>query len=86
VTRPAGGFVLWAEMPEAVDAGQLYDLALRSGVAVAPGTMFTAQDKYQNCVRLNAARWDEQVAEAVRTVGRLAAEMSRGVGTAAAIG
>jgi DNA-binding transcriptional MocR family regulator len=75
VTRPAGGFVLWAEMPESVDAGQLYDAALRSGVAVAPGTMFTAQDKYHNCLRLNAARWDEDVAAAVRTVGRLATEL-----------
>jgi DNA-binding transcriptional MocR family regulator len=70
-----------------VDAVRLYDLALRAGVAVAPGTMFTAQDKYRNCIRLNAARWDDQVASAVRTVGRLATEMARGgVGTVAGIG
>jgi DNA-binding transcriptional MocR family regulator len=72
VTRPAGGFVLWAEMPQAVDAMRLADLAFHSGVAVAPGPMFTAQDRYRNCIRLTASRWDGKVEAAVRMVGRLA--------------
>ncbi|MBI5419984.1 MAG: PLP-dependent aminotransferase family protein, partial [Deltaproteobacteria bacterium] len=69
VTRPEGGFILWVEMPGEVDALKLYEEALREGISVAPGAIFTAGDKFRNCIRLNAAFWSERAEQALETVG-----------------
>jgi DNA-binding transcriptional MocR family regulator len=79
VTRPEGGFVLWAEMPAEVDSFGLHEKALREGISVAPGTVFsTAGDQYGNCLRLNAAFWSERVEQALESVGGMAAEYVTG--------
>ena len=72
VSRPQGGFVLWVECPPAMDTIQLYDLALQAGMTFAPGPIFTAQSRYQNCLRLNAAYWSSQTEAALKTLGQLA--------------
>jgi DNA-binding transcriptional MocR family regulator len=70
VTRPGGGFVLWVEMPDGVDAFRLYEEAHKAGISIAPGTLFTATgDKYRNCIRLNAAFWSERTEQALETLG-----------------
>jgi DNA-binding transcriptional MocR family regulator len=74
VTRPEGGFVLWVEMPDSIDAVRLYREALDQGISIAPGPIFTIADRFRNCVRLNAALWSPRVERAVETLGRLAAE------------
>ncbi|MGA7827865.1 MAG: PLP-dependent aminotransferase family protein [Geobacteraceae bacterium] len=72
VSTPSGGFVLWVEMPENVDSIQLYEAALRCGITIAPGTIFSASGKYGNFIRLNAAYWSKRIEQAVSTVGGLA--------------
>jgi DNA-binding transcriptional MocR family regulator len=72
VTRPAGGSVLWVEMPEGVDALAICEQALRAGISAAPGMLFTTGREFQNCMRLNAAFWSERVEKALRTLGKLA--------------
>ena len=72
VSRPLGGFVLWVEMPEAVDALKLYERSRQAGITFAPGPLFSASGKYQNCIRLNAAFWCDEVERAVATLGALA--------------
>ena len=78
VSRPAGGIVLWVELPEAVDANRLYEDALRAGVSIAPGTMFTARRRYTHHIRLTGGWWDDAVEEAFQRVGRLARHQARG--------
>jgi DNA-binding transcriptional MocR family regulator len=75
VSRPQGGFVLWVEMPEAIDATRLYERAKQVGISIAPGQIFSIEGKYRNCIRLNAARWDACVAAAIETLGRLANQL-----------
>lgn len=73
VTRPGGGFVLWVEMPDGIDAFRLYEDAFNAGISIAPGTLFTATgDKYRNCIRLNAAFWSERTEQALETLGGMA--------------
>ncbi len=72
VSRPQGAFVLWVECPPSVDAIRLYELALQAGMSLAPGPIFTAQNRYQNCLRLNAAYWSPQTADALHSLGQLA--------------
>lgn len=77
ITRPAGGFVLWVECPESVDAEQLYAQALAHGISIAPGPMFSATRKYRNFVRLNCAVvWNEKVEKAIARLGQLALAMT----------
>jgi DNA-binding transcriptional MocR family regulator len=78
VTRPEGGFVVWVELPPAVDALALYEQSLRKGISVAPGTLFTTGDRFRSCIRLSAAFWSDRVRDALRTVGGIASAMARG--------
>lgn len=53
LTRPDGGYFLWVEMPDAVDALDLHRRATEAGISVSPGPMFSANRRYTNCLRLN---------------------------------
>jgi len=75
VTRPAGGFTLWVEMPGEVDAVTLYSQALEKGIAIAPGPVFTTGDKFKNCMRLNAAFWSERIDQALEILGAMAGDL-----------
>ncbi len=75
VSRPEGGFVLWVEMPPHADGFAVYEQALRRGIGVAPGCLFTIGDGFRNCLRLSAAVWSSRIAEAVRTLGLIAHDM-----------
>jgi DNA-binding transcriptional MocR family regulator len=75
VADPAGGFVLWVELPPGsrVDASQLQALAMERGIAIAPGPIFSARGRFQNCLRLSAGfPWSDRIEQAVATIGQLA--------------
>ncbi len=71
VTRPAGGHVLWVELPKCLDSLKLYEIALNAGITIAPGMIFSSQQRYRNFIRLNAAMWNDKIKEAIATLGRL---------------
>ncbi len=74
-TRPAGGHVLWVELPAGVDSVALGERATRAGVGIIPGPVFSPTRRYRNFIRLNCALpWSDRVEHAVRTLGRLATE------------
>lgn len=72
VTRPRGGFCLWVELPENVDALKFYADAVNEGITIAPGPIFSATAKFRNCIRLNSAMWSDKINHAIETLGRLA--------------
>lgn len=73
VSRPAGGFVLWLELPQRLRSRKLFEQALEHGICFAPGDVFSASDTYAHCLRLSCAHtWDERMDAGVRTLGRLA--------------
>ena len=75
VTRPTGGFVLWVELPLAVDALRLGDDAMQAGISIAPGPLFSPRQDYRNCIRLSCGTpWSPAIEAAFRTLGRLASE------------
>ncbi|PTY02654.1 GntR family transcriptional regulator [Verrucomicrobia bacterium LW23] len=90
VTRPAGGFVLWVELPKSVNSLQLQDDAMRHRISIAPGPLFSCQQRYTNFVRLSCGHpWSPRMEQGIETLGRLAQEQldSRaraGAGAAAA--
>ncbi len=76
VTRPDGGHVLWVQLPEAVDSLELYRLALRIGVTLAPGHIFSATEQYRNFIRLNAAYWSPEAEPVLRQLGQIVARLA----------
>lgn len=76
VSRPQGGFVLWIELPAAVDAYQLHQEAKKYEVSVAPGQIFSLQGNYTHYIRIGYGRpWDTKVEEGLRLLGKLVAKL-----------
>ena len=78
ITRPAGGFVLWVQLPKPVDGTELFEKSLAEGVSITPGVLFSSTDKFKNCIRVSCGMpWNERIETAVETVGRIARKLSR---------
>lgn len=75
VVPPVAGFCLWLELPSGVDSAKAYSAALHAGIAIIPGHLFSPKLRYRRCIRLCAARWDEQqqpaLARLAKAIGKL---------------
>lgn len=77
VTSPQGGFLLWVTMPPSVNALELYDRALAKGISIAPGHMFSLEQRYTNCIRISCGeRWSPRIEKAIGTLGELAKRLA----------
>ena len=73
VTQPAGGYILWVELPRRCDSIVLFEELLERRISIAPGPMFSATGRYRNCLRIAVGQpWSERTEKALREVGRLA--------------
>jgi DNA-binding transcriptional MocR family regulator len=74
VSQPAGGYFLWFEFPQRVNSLQLFQLALAQGISIAPGPIFSATRRFENCARLNYGHpWDSRSEQAMSLLGRILA-------------
>ncbi len=72
VTRPSGGYFLWLELPEQIDALKLFQLAHAQGISLAPGPIFSATRRFGHCLRLNYGHpWTTASEQAMETLGRI---------------
>ena len=72
VNTPKGGYFLWLEFEPPFNAIRLYQLALKEGISIAPGSMFSTSDQFNHAFRLNTSfTWNEQLDQAMKTLGRL---------------
>ncbi len=78
VTSPGGGFVLWVQMPEKANSITLYRQALKAGITITPGTIFSPSPRYRNYIRLSAAIWSNETQGALRLLGDLVERNIRG--------
>ncbi|PLZ02058.1 2-aminoadipate aminotransferase [Burkholderia sp. WAC0059] len=77
-SQPAGGYVLWVELPPQVDSMRLYQRALESGITIGPGYMFSTSAAYAHFIRLNYSyAWSPAIEQAVTTLGKLASACLR---------
>ena len=77
MTRPEGGYLLWAELPPDIDALQLHGLALSQNISLAPGQLFSADGRFRHHVRLNYGHpRPDQLEPALKTIGKLAARLA----------
>jgi len=72
ISRPAGGYMLWIELPPRVDGLKLHRAALQERISILPGVLFSATDRYKNCIRINCGHvWTKTHDRALLTLGRL---------------
>jgi len=77
VSAPRGGFVLWVELPPGIDSLQLHETALRKGIVVAPGPLFSARQRFANCLRISAGSpWSDRMAAGISTLANLISDTS----------
>jgi len=77
ISRPAGGYMVWVELPPKVNALKLYRAALAEHISILPGTIFSATGRYKNYIRINCSpAWSETVDRALLTLGRLCEQVS----------
>jgi DNA-binding transcriptional MocR family regulator len=76
VSRPRGGFVLWVELGAGKSALELHTRALERGISIAPGPIFSAKQRFSNCIRISCGfPWSDAIDRSIRTLGNLADQM-----------
>ena len=71
-SQPMGGLVLWLELDQSIDTLKLYHQARTVGVAVTPGGIFSAQERYQNFLRISFAHpWTQRRIQAFMRLATL---------------
>jgi DNA-binding transcriptional MocR family regulator len=72
ISRPAGGYMLWIELPPKIDALKLHRAALLERISILPGTLFSATGRYKNYIRINCGHvWTKDHDRALLILGRL---------------
>ncbi len=76
LSQPQGGFILWVELPHAIDGAILQKQALHKRISVAPGSIFSeGGGQYRNYIRLNCAiPWSVAAQKALAQLARLIRE------------
>jgi 2-aminoadipate transaminase len=71
-TRPEGGWHLWLELPEPLDAGELLPRAEREGVNYLPGKMFAVSRDQSRGLRLSfASLTPDEIRRGVEALGAM---------------
>jgi len=70
ITQPRGGFMLWIALPQGIDTLDLLEETAKRNVSFYPGKLFSATDKFDNCLRINCALDfdDPQLSESLNIV------------------
>lgn len=72
LTVPQGGYFLWVKLPDGVNALKLHRRALQLEISIAPGPIFSAQQQFQDYIRLNYGHtWDARMEQALEQLGQL---------------
>jgi len=73
VTRPAGGFLVWVQLPKPKSAMAVYRKALKQQITIIPGSMFSSAGRFDNCLRLSGGMpWSDAVRQSIAVLGALA--------------
>ncbi len=73
MTEPKGGFILWVQLPEPIDAEKLVVDALLEKISLVPGTLCSASCQFRNTIRINCGHsWTPRLERALGVLGHLA--------------
>jgi DNA-binding transcriptional MocR family regulator len=76
VSNPPSGDTLWLELHPAIASMDLFKRCASEGITFGPGELFTATDRYRNCLRLNfSGPWNAITMQALARIGEIASQM-----------
>jgi DNA-binding transcriptional MocR family regulator len=78
VIEPAGGFVMWVQLPGKLDSLELYREAQKAFITIAPGYIFSPTHKFNDFIRLNTACWSDRAEQDLIRLGKVIANLLRG--------
>ena len=74
ISRPAGGYLLWVQLPDGIDTVALQRQAVSRGLSVAPGPAFSASGSFSSCLRINGGHpWSDRTRDALEILADLIA-------------
>ena len=76
VSKPAGGYLLWIRLPNSIDSLNYYKMLQAENISVLPGSLFSPNDRYNNCFRINAANYSNELKPVIIRMGILAEKAS----------
>lgn len=78
VSNPPAGDTLWIELVPAFSAMELFRRCAVEGITFGPGELFTATDRYRDCLRLNfSGAWNTSCMQALARIGEIARESAQ---------
>lgn len=76
---PEGGYQIWVELPQDLDAREVHTAALRAGVLIAPGDQFHVAGRRARGFRLVYAQSEpEEIREGIRRLAHVVNELRAG--------
>ncbi len=72
ISQPQGGYVLWIEMEQKINAFRLFQQAIKQNISIAPGQIFSTDGRFSNFMRLSfGAPFDEKIENSLKIIGNL---------------
>jgi DNA-binding transcriptional MocR family regulator len=79
LSRPAGGFILWCELPIQVDSMELFHRARAAGISFAPGPYFSSDGGFRHFIRISCGYpWNSKIERGIHVLGQLVHKMCAG--------
>ncbi len=73
-----GGYFIWIELPDTINAQDLYVAALKHNINIAPGSMFSLSNEFQNFFRLNASfKCTPKYEKGIQTLSELIVDLTK---------
>lgn len=76
INTPDGGALLWVELPRQLSSKAVFEAALREGIRIAPGLMFSNSRRFDHYVRLCCGQpFSPQVEQGIKRLGQIIAAL-----------
>ena len=75
LTMPDGGVSLWVELPQKLSSRIVFDAALKAGILVSPGLLYSNSNRFDHFMRINCGSpYSEELDLGLRCLGRIVAD------------
>nr|WP_255364950.1 PLP-dependent aminotransferase family protein [Collimonas sp. OK242] len=73
---PDGGALLWVELPQQLSSRKVFEAALREGIRLAPGLIFSNSRRFDHFLRLCCGQpFSPQIEQGIKRLGEIVAEL-----------
>src|SRR5690606_28683122 len=74
MNMPGGGMFLWIELPDGRSAQDMFELGLKEGIRIIPGSMFSSTGRFDHFVRISCGEpFTPKLEQAVQTLAAMIA-------------